>query len=319
VETGKDGYHRTMLSYRHSFHAGNAADVLKHMTLIFCLDYLTGKEKPLLCVDTHAGAGLYQLGGRIVNREWEGGLGKLRAAAAPDRASLPAMASRYLELTGGGSGLYPGSPLLMAELLHSRDRLVCFELHPADYRSLKNAMEDFRGRCPGGKDKTPGIEVRREDGPGSLKALLPPLSRRGLILVDPSWEEKAEYELIPLSLAGALRRFPQGTYLVWYPLLSMPKDTLKGSPAAAAFQPLPEILLGLYDKSRCRLELHAAPEKGPAANSQTGVRRSPRGMYGSGMIIFNPPWTLRAALEETLPFLASVLGRTGDWSLEWKE
>ena len=308
----------TMLSYRHSFHAGNAADVLKHMTLIFCLDYLTGKDKPLLCVDTHAGAGSYRLGGEAGNREWEGGLDRLRAAAAPEGATLPVMAVRYLELTGGSSGLYPGSPLLMAGLLRSRDRLVCFELHPADYQILKSVMEDFNGQCPKGRDRGPDIEVRREDGPASLKALLPPPSRRGLVLVDPPWEKTTEYETIPAGLAGALRRFPQGTYLIWYPLLAMPKGTLKDSPGAVTSETLPEVLLGLYDKDRCRLELRTAPGESPAVNLQAGVRRSPRGMYGSGIIIFNPPWTLRAALEETLPFLAAVLGRAGEWSLEWK-
>jgi 23S rRNA (adenine2030-N6)-methyltransferase len=285
-----------VLSYRHGFHAGNAADVLKHEVLIFCLDYLRQKEKPFLCVDTHAGAGLYPLEEKNApdNREWKTGLGKLFPFLS-EKKKLPAMTARYLELVSSPAGALQriGSPLIMEKLLRKGDRLVCFELHPEDFKTL--------ARVTGGR-----TEVRREDGPGGLKALLPPPSRRGLVFIDPSWEEKAEYDSIPLAAAGALKRFPEGVYIIWYPLLASPKD-----PSKAGLD-ISGTLLGSYAGRRCRVELYTASRERPPENS-------PRGMYGSGLVIYNPPWTLRLALEETLPFLASVLGSPGDWRLDWHE
>jgi 23S rRNA (adenine2030-N6)-methyltransferase len=299
-----------MLSYRHGFHAGNHADVFKHIVLVFCLDYLAGKEKPLLCVDTHAGAGVYDLEeGR--NREWEGGIGKLTAAA------LPPMAARYLEVaglagaaaSGGKARVYPGSPLITASLLRKQDRLVCCELHPADYKILEAALNDF-GASPERRDQAPVVETRREDGPASLKALLPPPSRRGLILIDPSWEEKDEYETIPQALSAAVKRFPQGMYILWYPLLAVPKT--------AAGEMLPETLMGLYGGNRCRAELRTAKPAGQQRSWERSLGgRSPRGMYGSGLVVFNPPYTLKAALEGILPWLAETLGVGGSGRLEW--
>ena len=286
-----------MLAYRHHFHAGNAADVLKHMVLIFCLDYLTRKDKPLLCVDTHAGAGSYPLDGDSASRpEWKEGVGKLWNHCPPGESAGEAMIRRYLERcfaggeTGGSAPLvYPGSPLIMARLLRPADRLVCFELHPADYAAC--------GPLLGSR-----AEVRRADGFAGLKGLLPPPSRRGLILIDPPYEVKDDYRRLPEVLAGALRRFSTGTYLVWYPLLRRPPEEYAGDLAAR--------LMGLHQGNRCRVELYTANPDTPPANS-------PRGMYGSGVVIYNPPWTLTAALTESLPLLGAAIG-TGPrgWSLE---
>jgi 23S rRNA (adenine2030-N6)-methyltransferase len=300
-----------MLAYRHSFNAGNAADALKHMVLIFCLDYLRQKEKPFLCVDTHAGRGLY----RLDNREWEAGLGRLLGAEG-----LPPMAERYLRLclaptvtangeeAGGAPGagvseaggplLYRGSPAVMKALLRPGDRLVCFELHPGDYPALKDCIEGPPGAPSGAAHPAAGkAEARREDGPRGLRGLLPPPSGRGLILIDPSWELKGDYGEIPRRLGEALKRFPGGVYILWYPLLKKPP--VEGFPAA---------LEGLHARSWCRVELHT-PEP----------PNSPRGMYGSGLFVYNPPWTLREALEETLPALAARMG-TGEtgWKLRWE-
>ena len=279
-----------MLSYLHGFHAGNAADVLKHSLLIFCLSYLKKKATPLLCADTHAGAGLYDLAGTDANREWEKGLGLLLQS----KEKPPAMIEAYIKSCGDWRS-YPGSPLCMARVLTKGDRLVCFELHPREAEALASAMTEIQGA---GK---PRIEVRREDGPAGLKSLLPPPSRRALIHIDPSWEEQSEYESIPRAVQSALNRFPEGVFIVWYPLLARPKEK-------AAGPPLPETLFGLSDGKRCRAELCTGT-----------AERSPRGMYGCGLAVFNPPWTLRAALEETLPYLAKVLGGAeGSWRLEWE-
>jgi 23S rRNA (adenine2030-N6)-methyltransferase len=297
-------YHDDVLSYRHGFHAGNAADVLKHGVLVFCLDYLRQKEKPFLCVDTHAGAGLYLLDetrapvNREINREWKNGVGRLLSLRS-ETGNIPAMASRYLETVSGGTSgrdleRYRGSPLIMEGLLRKQDRLVCFELHPEDAKTLARVTA---GRA----------EVRREDGPGGLKALLPPPSRRGLVFIDPSWEEKDEYASVPLAAAEALRRFPEGVYIIWYPLLARAKKI-----PGPSGPDISETLLMSWPGRRCRAELYTA--------SRTRLpENSPRGMYGSGLVIYNPPWTLRPALEETLPFLSPILGSPGDWRLDWYE
>ena len=345
-----------MLSYLHGYHAGNAADVLKHSTLAFCLAYLKKKEKPLLCVDTHAGAGIYHLGdgsdpfvqnaeaGSVpVNLEWKNGLGLLLAglpaglpgglrtdvrsgvpAGMYPKEAMPAMAAEYIrvcsarqpgkeeplydtkldEPAGPVAAIkyYNGSPLVMAKILEKGDRLVCYELHPAEFDTLSKAMANFRNDPVKGN---PAIEVRREDGLQGLKSLLPPPSRRALVFIDPSWEDKSELESISRTLEDALGRFPQGTYIIWYPLLARPKEKTGVS--------VGDTLFSLFHGERCRVELYTA-----ASDSRT-IDNSPRGMYGSGLVIFNPPWTLRPALEESMPYYAKVLGSgAGGWKLEWE-
>jgi 23S rRNA (adenine2030-N6)-methyltransferase len=295
-----------MLSYRHAFHAGNPADVLKHCVLVHCLDYLGRKGKPFFAADTHAGAGIYALetparreeaGRRRAGQEWAGGIGRLLDAAGRPKAAaarLPLL-SRYLEAAAaalppaGGGPRYAGSPAIIRSLLGKQDRAVFFELHPADFTLLAG---EFCG------DRR--FTARQEDGLAGLKALLPPGERRGCIFIDPSYELGEDYGAVKTALAGALRRFSTGIYIVWYPLLAgTDKPEMPGREYAAG-------LFSLYTGNRCLVELctSAAPE---------------RGMYGSGLVIFNPPWTLRAALEESMDTLAALLsGGCGGWSLEWK-
>jgi 23S rRNA (adenine2030-N6)-methyltransferase len=286
-----------MLSYRHAFHAGNAADVLKHSVLIFCLDYLKQKDTPYLCVDTHAGAGYYSLGEgyALQNREWEYGIGRLTGPGkAEPETGLPAMLGRLAVLVrdfrpghgrDGGGPWYPGSPALIRALLRPRDRAVCFELHPSDFAILAQGL---------GAD--PRFGLRREDGFAGLRSLLPPPSRRACIFIDPPYEVKEDYRSLPAALTDALRRFPTGIYIVWYPLL--------GNRDFAPAAELPDPKRG----SKCRVELRIAPRTG-------------RGMYGCGLVIYNPPWTLKAALENAMPVMAELLGRdqgTGAWDMWWE-
>jgi 23S rRNA (adenine2030-N6)-methyltransferase len=276
-----------MLSYRHGFHAGNAADVFKHAVLAFCLEYLTQKEKPFLYIDTHAGAGSYSLleGFAAQNREWEGGLGKLNT---PD-TTLPVLLERYRSFISGAAETgHPGSPLIAAALLRPEDRAMCFELHPADFILLEETL---------GGDRR--FSLRNEDGLKELKGLLPPPTRRGLILIDPSYELREEYGTVLSALREALRRFAAGVYIIWYPLLSR---TDKGDVNFAS------TLTDLRKTTCCcRAELNFDPARN-------------KGMYGCGLVIFNPPWTLKPALEEALPVLASTLGEgKGTWDLQWEE
>ncbi|GHV70093.1 ribosomal RNA large subunit methyltransferase J [Spirochaetia bacterium] len=285
-----------MLAYRHGFHAGAAADVFKHSALIHCLRHLVQKEKPCLFVDTHAGAGSYNLaeGFSAQSGEWKNGIGKI-AAGGQVNGPLPAMLEKYREICGAGTGadagVYPGSPEIMARFLRPEDRLVCFELHPGDFDSLSERFNSSEVRA----------EARKEDGLAGLLSLLPPPSRRGLIFIDPSYEIKDDFDTIPGMLQKALKRFSGGMYIVWYPLL----ETYPAEDFA-------ERLMGLYRGNRCRAELHHADKTAPPANS-------PRGFYGSGLVIFNPPWTLRPELENTLPALAALYGNPGKWLLQWEE
>ncbi len=305
-----------MLSYRHGFHVGNHADVLKHLTLVACLRAMARKETPYLYADTHAGAGAYALeeGYAAQNREWAQGVARL-APASPIDATGPLAASTrsdepeaagdapeavldYLSVLrslGYGDGRYPGSPAIAAALSRPGDRLALFELHPADHEALSALTAPDRR-----------ASVAKADGFSGLKGLLPPASRRGLVVIDPSYELASDYDKVVDALADALRRFATGCYLVWYPLLERPEA--KALPG--------------------RLRLLASPDgkaaKGLAASALDARLRvragapGERGMAGSGVLALNPPWTLRPALESALPWLAARLGQDAGagWSLE---
>jgi 23S rRNA (adenine2030-N6)-methyltransferase len=275
-----------MLSYRHAFHAGNAADIFKHTVLLHCLDYLKRKEAPLLVVDTHAGAGFYSLveGYAALHREWEQGVGRLLEAE-----TLPPLLARHAALAREAlarDGRYPGSPALIQRLLRSQDRGACFELHPTDFSLLADSLKD---------DKR--FRILREDGLRGLKALLPPPGRRGCVFVDPSYELRSDYGAVPEGLAEALSRFATGVYIVWYPLLR-PKPGQRALPweAATPWVALRETLLALHSGNRFAVELFS-----PGSGSE-------KRMFGSGLAIYNPPYTLREALDEGLPALAELLG-----------
>jgi 23S rRNA (adenine2030-N6)-methyltransferase len=221
-----------------------------------------------------------------------------------EQDALPLLLARYTALVRDALGVelppagpYPGSPALIQRLLREQDRAVCFELHPADFTALEeNLAADRRFR------------LMREDGLGGLKALLPPPSRRGCIFIDPPYEMKSDYTTVPENLAETLRRFPTGLYITWYPLLGRKSVAETGGEGAA----LRETLLGLYGGNRCAVELRTALP--PDAANIIAKR-----MYGSGMVIYNPPWTLRQALEESLPVLASMPeDKQGSWDLWWE-
>lgn len=274
-----------MLSYRHSFHAGNHADVLKHAVLISVLKYFGQKDTPYTLVDTHAGAGAYQLDSAEAEkvREADGGIHKLRVAAKGGK--LPKILAEYLTFVNDFNERraewtrYPGSPTIAAALTRAQDRLRFFELHSTDHRLLAQRFE-----------KDARVQVKREDGFAGLKAALPPPSRRGLVLIDPSYEiKKTDYRTVSEAINDSVRRFPSGTYAVWYPVLSL----------TAAQQ--------LRDTLRKAANAH----KVNWLDAQLKVKRPPKqgfGMYGSGMFVVNPPWTLPGLLEPAMPVLVEALG-----------
>jgi 23S rRNA (adenine2030-N6)-methyltransferase len=280
-----------MLSYRHAFHAGNHADVLKHYIEVQLLDYLAQKEKPVWYIDTHAGAGCYQLdsGYAMKNAEFRDGIERLW-----EREDLPPSVERYISLVrkfnpNAKLDLYPGSPLIAAELLRKQDKMRLYELHPTDIGILQDNFSSHRN----------GILIKGEDGFAALKGLLPPPSRRALILIDPPYEDKDDYQRVLNTIRDSIKRFATGVYAVWIPLLQRSEARV-----------LPQQLMALPTKSWLYVELQIRQP------SQEGF-----GMHGSGMYIINPPWTLHAELKSVMPYFASTLGgdSAANFVLEYRE
>jgi 23S rRNA (adenine2030-N6)-methyltransferase len=208
-----------MFSYRHAFHAGSHADILKHLITIQLVRYLQEKPGALSIVDTHAGAGLYSLqdGFAVISQESVGGIVRLQDYLASSGASVPESITDYLacvaiENASESTALYPGSPFILARLLRPQDRLRLFELHPKEIDILRHNIQQL----PQAKQ----IDIYAENSFARLKGLLPPPSRRGLVLIDPSYEDKQDYRYLEVALEEALQRFATGCYAIWYPILS---------------------------------------------------------------------------------------------------
>jgi len=288
-----------MFSYRHAFHAGNHADVLKHLVLIATLRHLTQKPTPLVVVDTHAGAGLYRLDGDYADTSGEARDGIFKLIATPPADPAPALAD-YLEVVASFNReaqprLYPGSPFVVQKLLRAeaRDKLKLFEMHPTDSKALAaHVVQLEAGRQ---------VSVARQDGFESLKALLPPPLRRALVLIDPSYEIKSDYSKVSACLQDCLRRFATGTYVVWYPIIPRPEA-----------HDLPRRLKTLANQAG-KPWLHATLSVGqrdvPTLTQLPGEAPHRPGLTASGMFLINPPHTLKPALAAALPQLLAVLGR----------
>lgn len=273
-----------MLSYRHAFHAGNHADVLKHFLLVQLSHYLGQKDTPYWIIDTHAGAGLYELDTGYATRlkEYEDGIGKLWT-----RQDVPAALAAYVDLVRACNPeatrslatlrFYPGSPWLALQTLRPQDRLRLYELHSSDSRILQDNFKD-QGRR---------VSIATSSGYAALKALLPPPTRRALVLIDPPYETRDDYTNVIHALNEGLTRFPTGTYAIWYPQLARPES-----------RQLPDKIKRLPVKNwlHVALTVHTPSPDG-------------FGMHGSGMFIINPPWTLQKTLESIMPYLVQVLGQ----------
>jgi 23S rRNA (adenine2030-N6)-methyltransferase len=294
-----------MFSYRHAFHAGSHADVLKHMMLIAILRHLTQKDTALMVVDTHAGAGLYRLDSDFAATSGEAtdGVIKLFAALAPADPAKAAikdiapMIQDYLEAVagfnaGGQLKVYPGSPFVVQRLLReeARDKLKLFELHPTDSKVLAaNVAQLEAGRQ---------VAVARENGFEGMKAFLPPPSRRGLVLIDPSYEIKSDYQKVSACLQDALKRFATGTFAIWYPII----------PRSEAHE-LPRRLKTLATHAgrpwlQATLSIGQDEQRNVLGEPQQG-----QGLTASGMFVINPPHSLKPGLAAALPQLLQILGR----------
>ncbi len=285
------------MNYRHAFHAGNFADVLKHSVLALAVEHLKRKDKPFVVIDTHAGAGSYDLAGDEAQRTGEARNGVLAIEAdSQPPAQLAPWLDAVRRLNGAAAGVvpgssseslrrYPGSPRLARDLLRPEDRLVAVELHPQDAETL--AVEFARDRR---------VTVHALDGWLALKAFLPPKERRGLVLVDPPFEAPGDFGRLVRGLAEAHRRWATGIYVLWYPI----KDSAEANrfTEAVAALGLPRTLL---------VEL-------AVSSVQPGAKLS-----ASGLILVNPPWRLDEDLAEMLPWLSRRLaqGPGAAYRLEW--
>jgi 23S rRNA (adenine2030-N6)-methyltransferase len=280
-----------MFSYRHAFHAGNHADVLKHTVLIQILQYFNQKEPPYMVIDTHAGAGVYALDSDFAakNAEFETGIARLWG-----RKDLPEALADYVALIkamnpSGKMRYYPGSPYCAEKVMREQDRLRLFEMHPTEGKILEDNIRKLEAHAAAqgqsaGRGKR--IQVQRGDGFHGLKALLPPPSRRGLVLIDPPYEDKDDYRKVRVALTDALSRFATGTYAVWYPVLNRNES-----------RQLPDKLKQLPCKDWLDVTL-----------SVSGPMPDGFGLRSSGMFVLNPPWTLEKTLRGVMPYLVDVLG-----------
>ncbi|EOI3553394.1 23S rRNA (adenine(2030)-N(6))-methyltransferase RlmJ [Cronobacter turicensis] len=276
-----------MLSYRHSFHAGNHADVLKHTVQSLIIESLKEKDKPFLYLDTHAGAGRYLLSGEHAERtgEYLEGIARIW-----QRDDLPAELEPYISAVShfnrsGQLRYYPGSPLIARQLLRPQDSLQLTELHPSDFPLLRGEFQkDERAR------------VERADGYQQLKSKLPPASRRGLILIDPPYEIKTDYQAVVQGINEGYKRFATGVYALWYPVVL--RNQIKRMMNDLESTGIRRIL---------QIELAVRPDS------------DQRGMTASGMIVINPPWKLEQQMATLLPWLhkALVPAGTGHTTLKW--
>lgn len=275
-----------MLSYRHSFHAGNHADVLKHIVQSLILNSLQQKEKPFVYHDTHSGVGRYDL-----THEWSEKTYEYKQGIARiwQQDNIPAELDSYLDAIrqlnqGETLRYYPGSPRVARAHLREQDRMVLTELHPSDYPLLE--QEFHRDRQ---------VSIYKEDGFARLKASLPPQERRGLVLIDPPYELAKEYRDVVRAIAQSYKRWATGIYAIWYPVVNRCDidDMLEG-------------LQGLEIRKILQIELGVAPDT------------NERGMTASGMIVINPPWTLESQMQTILPFLKQAIApATGHYKVEW--
>jgi 23S rRNA (adenine2030-N6)-methyltransferase len=287
------------MNYRHAYHAGNFADVLKHSVLFALIQALRVKETPFALVDTHAGSGCYALDGEEAGKtgEYRDGIARLlfpdlHASGHAKSTTLPPLLRHWLDsiitLPGNEHGLklYPGSPLQAARAMRDSDSAQLCELHPDEASLLR---ELFR--------RDPRIHVHNRNGYEALKALLPPKEKRGLVLIDPPYEaQEAEYRMIEAALKAALQRWPTGIYAVWYPikLRSQVQPFLRWAQHSGARRVL-------------RAELLVYPDD------------SPLRLNGSGIVVLNAPWNLDQMLQDSLPVVARLLSqeRPAEWRLDW--
>ncbi|MBV7434117.1 23S rRNA (adenine(2030)-N(6))-methyltransferase RlmJ [Cardiobacteriaceae bacterium TAE3-ERU3] len=268
-----------MLSYRHAFHAGNHADLLKHLVLIKVLEYYNRKDKPYIYIDTHAGAGSYDLEGDYAQKtaEHRAAIGVLRATMDQLSEPLQDFLESINQCTGGDDHLYPGSPVIASTLMRKKDYIRLCELHPTDVKILELTMAHLKSNVR--------YSISHQDGLKAALGWLPPPNRRAVVLTDPSYEVKSDYDHAPDAFLTMHQRCREACLMLWYPLL----------PRRSVFEMRDRLKTIFADKYlSAELTVQAANE---------------HGMYGSGMFIVNPPYILKDQLNDVLPNLVSLLAQ----------
>jgi len=277
-----------LLSYRHSYHAGNFADVLKHIVLIECLEHFNKKATPFDYIDTHSGAGMYDLRSANANKtaEYKEGIAKLKRIDFPELSHYFDVIDHLNEQQNSGKGMafYPGSPAIAHHYVtqpeRQKDKAWLFELHSSDFRILSESM------ATGSKAMARKIRIKQEDGLKGLLSLVPPVSRRALVLIDPSYEIKTDYRDVVEAVIKAHKKFNSGTYAIWYPVVERKRvDSMWRKLKSAGIKNIDQYELGLAEDSH------------------------EMGMTSAGMIVINPPWTLKKTLNKVLPKLVKQLDR----------
>ncbi|HEY4344515.1 MAG TPA: 23S rRNA (adenine(2030)-N(6))-methyltransferase RlmJ [Parvibaculum sp.] len=269
------------MNYRHAYHAGNFADVMKHASLTLALEHMKQKEKPFFLLDTHAGTGATDLTGTEAQKtgEFHDGIARVLASANPHDALAPYLDTlKALGCEGENPTRYPGSPLIARHLAREGDRLSFCELHPEDAAALQALFRRDRQ-----------VKVHESDGYAALKAMLPPTERRGLVLIDPPYEGRDEFDRVEAALGEAVKRFAGGTYMIWYPV----KD--------------PSVSGAFLD----RLERNG-PAKTLMAELYIRGSGDPTRLSGSGLVIVNPPWTFPETLTSLFGWLAGIMAQDAD-------
>lgn len=294
-----------MLSYQHIFHAGNHADLLKHSVLIQVLDSLNKKEKPYTFYDTHSGSGLYDLEDNrsLKTGEAEKGIGLVSKFSAD--ASLPPALKRYLEFVNNylKQGRYPGSPEIERSLMRKSDILILSELHPQEIENLRENMKKAANAEDG-----PTVQIHKRDGWEMLSALTPPATKRGAVLIDPSYEEACDYQKAADTILAVNKKWSNGIILLWYPLLSHREGEInsmldritEGARAINQNIEIEDLRLEVYDKA---LHKEVSLEEFRASEG-----KNPPRLYGSGMLVINAPWKLKEETEKAISFIKNACG-----------
>lgn len=295
-----------MLSYRHAFHAGNNADILKHAVLSLIAIHMKQKEKPFSYLDSHAGAGSYSL-----DTDWAKMTGEAERGilAIMERDDVPETLKPYIAICREfyrNGHRYPGSPAIVQALARPSDRLTLMELHPTEIENLRSNMAG-----------DPRLHIHHRDGYQGLMALCPPEPRRGFALIDPSYETSDDFTRTAETLIALHRRWSAGILVLWYPLLQRRSGEILALKDRFYTSEIPgvltaELIVDTPEKAHVLPECSENPQE--ETENATGY-----GLYGSGMLVIGPPWKLDADLEEILPWLARVLGKDGNgsWNLEW--
>lgn len=285
-----------MLSYQHAFHAGNHADLLKHCVLAYTINYLNKKDKPYTIFDTHSGSGLYDL---LDNRslktgEAENGIQKL---LSENTENIPHQLKDYLELISSYTekNMYPGSPKIEELLIRDMDFLVLSELHPQEIENLKNNFKEHKKN----------VQIHHRNGWEMIKALTPPKTKRGAVLIDPSYEELSDYENAAEKIIEINKKWTNGIIMLWYPLLAYREDVIEQmieriTEGARNINPNVEI----SDLRLCVASKNSHKETVLSENES--INKIPR-LYGSGMLVINSPFQLEQNMQETISYLENLL------------